>query len=393
LRRTVRPSLLRRLAWRLRDAAFLTADSLALAFGPRRAAPGGNETVAIMAAHGIGDLVLLLPTFDALCARFAGSRSAVTLICSITAEEFARRHLDVGALIAIDRVRLRRDLRYRLGLLREVESRRFSAIVQASFNRDLLIEDALVRASRAHLRIGSAGTPMFMPPLARHIGDRWYSRLVPASPGTLHELERNVEFLRALASNAPAPAPSRPLSVTRRPAGPAYALFVISSSSPLKTWPLAHFEQVARALSAATGFRAEFCAAPDDDVPQYPAPFGRTSLPELIASIGGARLVVCNDSAASHLAAALGVPCVAVVGGGIIGRYHPYPHHQEPAPVPVGLAQPMPCFDCGWRCRYRLAPGEAAPCVEGIEPERVLAAALGLLQFPARSGTDASTSA
>jgi ADP-heptose:LPS heptosyltransferase len=96
--------------------------------------------------------------------------------------------------------------------------------------------------------------------------------------------------------------------------------------------------------------------------------------------------VVSNDSAASHIAAALRVPSVCVVGGGIVGRYHPYPPDQAfntTAPVPVGLTSPMPCFDCGWRCRFRLAPGQSAPCVEAVEPERVLAAALGLLQ---RSG-------
>jgi hypothetical protein len=44
------------------------------------------------------------------------------------------------------------------------------------------------------------------------------------------------------------------------------------------------------------------------------------------------------------------------------------------------MVEPMPCFDCGWRCRFDLEPRQPAPCVEAVERGRVLAAALDLLQ-------------
>jgi ADP-heptose:LPS heptosyltransferase len=367
---------------------FLAADSLVLGLVRRKppARDEGKPKVAIIAAHGIGDLVLLLPALEALLRRYPGARYGVTLVCSSAAEDFARSAVAVDEIIGIDRVRLRRDLVYRLALVRRLRRANFAIAVQPSFNRDLLVEDALIRATGAPSRIGSVGTQMFMPPLARRLGDRWYSQLIPAATGVLHDLERNAEFMRGLdPAGAPLRAPSwfRP---QRSPQGAPYVLFVVGSSSPLKSWPLAHFEWLADALAARCASSIVFCAGAHDELgPSSSAsrPISRPRHAELMGLIAGASLVVCNDSAAAHLAAALRVRCVCVVGGGIVGRYHPYPPGQAfdiTAPAPVGLATPMPCFDCGWRCRFRLAPGQPAPCVEAVEPARVLAATLALLQ-------------
>jgi len=395
-RRTVKPSLSRRVLWIVRDVLFVTADSLALALvrSPTRRAQEGKPKVAIVAAHGLGDLVLLLPALDTLLRRYPRSRFMVTLVCSSAAAEFARSVVSVDEIVPVDRVQLRRNLAYRLAIVRQLRRADFAIAVQPNFNRDLLVEDSLIRATGARTRIGSVGAEMFIPPLYRLLGDLWYSRLIPASPGLLHELERNAEFIHHLDPLPPAP----PASIMLPPPqscieGPPYVLFVVGSSSPLKNWPLAHFQWVARAIVERTCAAIVFCAGPHDgirqpdvdprDQAQFNYRIGQTSLADLLALISGARLVVTNDSAATHLAAAYRVPSVCVVGGGIVGRYHPYPAERTSgmtAPVPVGMVQPMPCFDCGWRCRFDLEPGQPAPCVEAVERGRVLAAALDLLQ-------------
>jgi ADP-heptose:LPS heptosyltransferase len=394
---TVKPSLARRVLWIVRDLVFLTADSLALAFvRPRKRSLRGNKPkVAIVAAHGIGDLVLLQPTLDVLQLRYPRSRFMVTLVCSSAAAEFARSVLNVDEIRQVDRVKLRRNLAYRLAIVRRLRCDDFAIGIQPNFNRDLLVEDSLIRAIGAPARIGSVGAEMFMPPLYRLLGDLWYSQLIPASRGVLHELERNAEFARNLDPQAPSP----PASILPAPQPPVecagYVLFVVGSSSPLKTWPLAHFQWVAGAVAERTRAPIVFCAGPDDSIrqpdlqqqddPSFVHPIRQTSLSDLMALISRARLVVSNDSAATHLAAAYRIPSVCIVGGGIVGRYHPYPTGRAfgmTAPVPVGMVDPMPCFDCGWRCHFDLEPGQPAPCVAAVERADVLAAALELLQQP-----------
>jgi len=396
-RQSVKPSLARRILWIIRDVLFLTADSLVLAFaGPTIPPPQERKPkVAIIAAHGIGDLVLLLPAIDALLLRYPRSRFTVTLVCSPGAAEFARSVVDVDEIRHVDRVKLRRNLSYRLAILRQIRREAFPIALQPNFNRDLLVEDSLMRATGAPTRIGSIGTGMFITPLARLLGDIWYSSLIPVSSGVLHELDRNAEFVRNLDPQGPDPGtcvllPSRP-SAGGRP----YALFVVGCSSPLKTWPLAHFKWVARAMVEQVDVSTVFCGGPEDGVPRqdaergndprFPSDIGQTSASEFLALISGARLVISNDSAAAHIAAALRVPSVCIVGGGIVGRYHPYPPDHgfgSNAPAPIGVISPMPCFDCGWSCCFSLKRGQPAPCVEGVEPGRVLAAALDLLQRP-----------
>ena len=52
---------------------------------------------------------------------------------------------------------------------------------------------------------------------------------------------------------------------------------------------------------------------------------GKTTLQELIRLLSDARLVVGNDSGPLHLAAALGVPTLALFGPTDPARYRPYP--------------------------------------------------------------------
>ena len=48
---------------------------------------------------------------------------------------------------------------------------------------------------------------------------------------------------------------------------------------------------------------------------------GKTTLTGLVSIISRARLLIGNESGPIHLAAALGTPCVSVVGGGHFGRF------------------------------------------------------------------------
>ena len=96
---------------------------------------------------------------------------------------------------------------------------------------------------------------------------------------------------------------------------------------------------------------------------------GKTSLPQFIAALVSARLVLCNDSGAMHLASALGVPTLAVFGstepqltGPMGARSRALRHH-----VPCS-----PCF-------LRECPIDFA-CMKSITPETAIASAEALLR-------------
>ncbi len=116
------------------------------------------------------------------------------------------------------------------------------------------------------------------------------------------------------------------------------------SRRPEKEWP--HFAELTLRLLNSLENRTIAWAGTSD----FPAPEealqsshfhdlrGRTTLGELPALIASAGSVVCNDSGPMHIAAAVGVPVVALFGPTDPRRYGPYPldsprHHVLSAPV------------------------------------------------------------
>jgi hypothetical protein len=88
------------------------------------------------------------------------------------------------------------------------------------------------------------------------------------------------------------------------------------SGSPRKNWPIERFAELARLLRG-EGHRVLWIRGPAEaDPPAGAEDFetARLSLHALAATLSRARLFVGNDSGVSHLAAATGVPTVALFG-------------------------------------------------------------------------------
>jgi heptosyltransferase-3 len=79
------------------------------------------------------------------------------------------------------------------------------------------------------------------------------------------------------------------------------------SGSKRKNWPLDRFREVAERMPCA----AEWIAGPEE---QLEGALRFESLRDLAENISGARLYIGNDSGITHLAAALGVPTIALFG-------------------------------------------------------------------------------
>jgi heptosyltransferase-2 len=97
---------------------------------------------------------------------------------------------------------------------------------------------------------------------------------------------------------------------------------------------------------------------------------GRTSLDQALAVIAGAKALVSNDSGLMHVAAAFGIPQVAVFGSSS-------PLHTPPlsdAAQVIWLKQDadyQPPLDCA-PCFERECPLGHTRCLVDIRPERVL---------------------
>jgi heptosyltransferase-2 len=103
---------------------------------------------------------------------------------------------------------------------------------------------------------------------------------------------------------------------------------------------------------------------------------GRTTLEQLAAVLGIARVCVSNDSGAMHVAAAVGTPLAAIFGPTRENETRPLAH----APTEL-LIEPVACRPC----MLRECPIDH-PCMRDLTPARVLASVTRLLNGPPVGG-------
>jgi heptosyltransferase-2 len=160
---------------------------------------------------------------------------------------------------------------------------------------------------------------------------------------------------------------------------------------PAKRWPPAHYATLARSLHDADGTpiallgspgEAELCAevaAQAGDACRVLA--GRTSLLDAIALIAGSRGLASNDSGLMHVAAAFGVPQVAVFGS--TSPLHTPPLNERARVLWLKEELQLDCMPCFDRtCRF----GHYR-CLTSVGPDRVESA---LLQAASASGATTS---
>ena len=349
-----------------------------LCCGKRRKPVPRTRDVLLARVDGLGDFIVGLDATRRLADHYRAEGRRVTLLVKSTWAELADSTGVADRILPLDFPRYGVDLRYRSRVNQLLRRRGFDIAVYLPLSRELVFGDALMRATMARQRIGSTGNLDNCTRLERAIGDRWYTKLVPAQPRSIHELERNIEFLRGFGIFMPSalpvlrvPAPTWP-----SPDGDYYVLCP-SAGEDCKRWPVASFAKVAECIANGTGWRGvivggtadggiavalqKACSVPLASMAGPAAP----GLAELVRLLSLARLVVANDTGTAHIAAALGRPTVVILGGGHFGRFFPYPQNVASDCLRV-VWHEMPCFGCNWRCTLPHPKGKEVPCITNI---------------------------
>ncbi len=160
----------------------------------------------------------------------------------------------------------------------------------------------------------------------------------------------------------------------------AYSVFAPGSEyGPAKRWPAAHYAELAKKLGGpvlllGSGKDAAVCEDIAKNAENCLNLAGKTTLAQAIHTLAASKLVVTNDSGLMHVAAALGIPQVAVFGSSS-------PLHTPPLSnkaVVLWLKNdntyqpPLNCAPCFERECPLAAPDERMRCLKDITPERVL---------------------
>ncbi len=339
------------------------------------------RNILILKTSSLGDIAACLPVPALLKRRWPETR--ISWLVNRGYMDLVRLAPEVDEAIAFDRDAWRSLAAFpanlmRLGrMLRDIRGRRFDLTLD--FQGQL--RSALIGCcSGAPLRFGPAA--------AREGAWLFYSRRIPAAPGLA--LEEHMAIVRAAAGEVPPPQfslsipePSRARTralLQELPEGAPRVLLCPGARWKTKCWPVPAFARLARELASRNvtvvlGGSAQERAAGEAIAREAGGSrvlnlCGQTPLLELCALIAGMDLVVCNDSGPMHLAAAFGVPLVALFGPTDPNRTGPYTARGRI------LRSDVDCSPC---LRRHCVRPDGKRCMDRIAPERVLAETLSML--------------
>ena len=336
----------------------------------------------------LGDLVMTLPAVEALRARWPAA--TITVLCTPAAQEIARRSAAVDDVLVFNPNVVRslgwwpRPSNYAalFALVGQLRSRRFD-LAMSMFGEFACL---FAWASGARHRVG-------------YREEGYPALLTLAVPGRRYFQARGheVQWNEHLAAAVGAPSiGARPrleppddqrawlAAFRERHAIGAAGYIVLSAGAhngSAKRYLLDRWATVANALVARWGVRLVLTGAASERhlaarltaALHEPAIVvaGETSVPQLLALLAGARLLLAGDSGPTHLAAALGTPVVAIFGPTDPTIYRPY------TPGAIILRTDLPCSPCyDLRSTAECRLGYTVPlCMALLPPARVVAAA------------------
>lgn len=94
---------------------------------------------------------------------------------------------------------------------------------------------------------------------------------------------------------------------------------------------------------------------------------GAINLPELPKLMALSILFIGNESGPLHMALAIGIKTIGIVGGGYYDRYPAW----KTGPKNILITNKMECFNDGWKCAQKVKKNTPPPCIKGIKVDDV----------------------
>ena len=242
--------------------------------------------------------------------------------------------------IWIDRNKFVWNIFYRYRKLKELRSNGWEYVISPRHSREAFFEDAIVRIVKGVHKIGTIGDLAIIRKWQQWFGNRYYTQLMVPRPGIMFEFGRNKEFFEWLLRgqthiNKPEITVGDYVAALPIKLPTHYVVVYIGGSAPFRKWSVANHAKVARYVADKYHSQIVLCGpmpSDDEDVKfadvfkgNYWDCLGKTTFNDLIGIIGGADLIISNETFIPHLAVGLGKKVVVISNGNHYGRFTPYP--------------------------------------------------------------------
>jgi ADP-heptose:LPS heptosyltransferase len=244
----------------------------------------------------------------------------------------------IDEFIWMDRKKFLKSISYKFSFLKKIHSKGFETVINSTYTRELLFGDQIVKASRAIDKIGNSGSPD-KKNRVKIFSNGFYTKLIPSAGENIFEFYRNKEFFENLLA--------RELEIENSGIDPAklktydglpekYCVIFPGANDPKRRWNTGNFAEICEYLIKGYNLSVviPLSASEKHIVDEISGIVkndrvidlsGEATLSELAQIIAGCEIVISNDTAAVHFAAAVKKKFLCITSGLYYGRFLPYP--------------------------------------------------------------------
>lgn len=296
------------------------------------------KNILIIKPSALGDIVLALPALAALRKSFPDAK--ISWLVRPAFASLLQGHPYLDNIILFDRKFLGKAwcdpaaTKALWTLIGQLRRAKFDAVIDF---QGLFRTASIGWLTGCKNRIGMAN--------AREFGHIFYTQKIPQTKQDIHLVDYYLKITRAAGADYTEPEfvlpqdESAAESVTKllndhNIPSDNYAVFVPGSAHDDKCWPVENFAALAEKINAQFGMSIIATGTePEKAVVEKIKNIanvtitdlaGKTNIPQLIALLKNAKLVVSNDTGPGHIAAALNVPVILIFGRSNPARVAPY---------------------------------------------------------------------
>jgi len=314
-----------------------------------------QKNILIIKLDAIGDYVLFRNFLEQVKKSVKFKNYKIHLLGNIRYKDLALQ-LDknfVDEFIWIDPSKLLNRFwivnRENLSLILGLNQNEYEYILNPTFTRQYLVDKLIVKNINAFSKVGFIGDSTNTPGFLSRGSERFYTKMIKVEKNNVFEFYRNKTFFEeVLGQQIVLDRPIIRMGKTildpgSRTAGwddkMKYIVIFPGAGTVDKQWPPLNFAKIIDYIESKYPGRYSFIimggkgdvAASKQIMSNIKSQnvvnqTGQTNLVELIQALSEASLLICNDTGAAHIAAALNTKTIFLLkGNGEFGRFGPYP--------------------------------------------------------------------
>ncbi len=335
-----------------------------------------KQKVLILRKDVIGDFILFIPTLKHY--REFYRNQEVHLVVNTLAIDLKVQFPFIDKIIPYDGKRFRTNFWSRRGFFHTLAKEDYRTVIYPVYSREY-IGDRMVRAT------GATETITFKSERGAMHTDLYYTRIIE-SPKDLTEPERNMYFLsKVIGKDVCSVYPNLDIQlfdnqdfIKLKKSLPIvdkqYVVLLPGAGDRYRTWQPEKFAKIAEYIASKdilvliSGSKGDVALCEEiysklTNKNKIHTIAGMLDLPNFAHVLYNSLFYFGSETGPLHLATALDVPAIAILGGGHRGRFYPYGNPKTNRYIADDTKD---CMNDGWKCAEHLKPGEIAPCIRDI---------------------------